>query len=69
MTLSLLKNIEENKNLEPVLIFNKQVYKDIFDFSFLDKNRFEVVLEKNISNLNFWVKFRKQAKVIISPTV
>ena len=69
MALPLLKNIEKNKNLEPILLFNKQVYKDIFDFSFLNKDRFEVILEDNISNFKFWLKLRKQAKIIISPTV
>ena len=69
MTLPLLKNIEENKNLEPILLFNKQVYKDIFDFSFLNKDRFEIILENNVSSLKFWINLRKQAKVIITPTV
>lgn len=69
MTLPLLKNIEENKNLEPILILNKQVYKNVFDFSFLNKDRFEVILENDVSSLKFWINLRKQAKIIVSPTV
>jgi len=69
MTLPMLKNIEKNSNLQPILIFNKQVYKDIFDFSYLKKDRFEVLITNNVTKIKFWIDLRRQSNIIISPTV
>lgn len=69
MLLPLLKNIENNSKIKCTILINKEFYKTILEYSFIDLNKFNIIYTNNISSIKLWINFRKKYNIILVPTI